>query len=295
MIPWIQVYSNLLTHPKTGKLVDALDLKHKDVEPECIAAGLLISLWTWAIQNAVTGDLSGMSNRSIAKAAGWRGNADKVADALRDAGFVDADNHLHDWEEYANLLMDIEEERKAKTRERVRKHRQKKTVCNVTDVTCNVTSVTSNAPTIHNITEHNNTVTIHHPHLEDDNAQNDAELGETFTAYLNKMPLSSGGADELKGFYKQFGKDVCLHALSIAVDNAALRWSYCRAILQGWASAKLTTLDQITAEESRRAAIKARGQAGKQFGLTGASCNEPDEVSTADLDRLVAQIGGMKS
>ena len=86
MIPWIQVYSNLITHPKTSKLADLLKLSSKATVPNVVATGLLISLWTWAVQNAYSGDLSGCSDRAIADAARYRQNPQGFVNALTEAG-----------------------------------------------------------------------------------------------------------------------------------------------------------------------------------------------------------------
>lgn len=126
MIPWIQVYSNLPQHPKTTKLADELGLASAALNPNVLAVGLVVSLWTWAIQNAYNGDLSGCSQRAIAEACLWKKKPETLVKALQKAGFLDADMKLHDWEEYACLLVEQEENRRAKTRDRVRKHREKK-------------------------------------------------------------------------------------------------------------------------------------------------------------------------
>lgn len=150
MIPWIQVYSNLPQHPKTTKLADELGLTSTALNPNVLAVGLVVSLWTWAIQNAYNGDLSGCSQRAIAEACLWKKKPETLVKALQKAGFLDADMKLHDWEEYACLLVEQEENRRAKTRDRVKRYREKKAAdgnapCNAP---CNVTETPSNAPTI---------------------------------------------------------------------------------------------------------------------------------------------------
>lgn len=153
MIPWIQVYSNLPQHPKTSRLADELGLSSAAVNPNVLAVGLLVSLWTWAIQNAYNGDLSGCSNRSIAEACLWKKKPETLVNALIKAGFLDADKKLHDWDEYACLLIDQEENRKAKTRDRVKRFRERKAAensansngycngkCNVTETPCNAST-----------------------------------------------------------------------------------------------------------------------------------------------------------
>lgn len=155
MIPWIQVYSNLPQHKKTSRLAEELKISSAVVDPNMVAVGILIGLWTWAIQNAYDGDLSECSARTIANACQWKKKPETLVAALKKTGWLDADMRLHDWEEYAVLLIDQEENRKAKTRDRVNRYRSKKAAsCNVTQcATCNVTDTLCNAPTVPNLTK----------------------------------------------------------------------------------------------------------------------------------------------
>jgi len=125
VIPWIQVYSNLTHHPKTSRLADELGLANTPVSANTAAAGILVSLWTWAVQNAYDGDLSRCSVRTIAEECGWRKKPETLMRALINAGFLDADMRIHDWEEYAVLLMDAESEKRRKVRERVARYRER--------------------------------------------------------------------------------------------------------------------------------------------------------------------------
>lgn len=157
MIPWIQVYSNLIKHPKTYALADELKLSSKDASPNAIAAGLIISLWLWASQNASDGDLSRCTPRAIAEAAEYRKKPEAFVDALIKVRFLDPDKKLHDWEDHAAMLIDsIERSNKnnASRQQRYRDRRNSKhndsdsvTTASDSNVTRNVTSnVTSNAP-----------------------------------------------------------------------------------------------------------------------------------------------------
>ena len=58
-------------HPKTDRLVDELGLASSAVSPNIVAVGILVSLWTWAIQNAYDGDLSKCSLRLLLPATGF--------------------------------------------------------------------------------------------------------------------------------------------------------------------------------------------------------------------------------
>lgn len=160
MIPWIQVYSNLPQHPKTTKLADELGLTSAALDPNVLAVGLVVSLWSWAIQNAHNGDLSGCSARAIAGACQWKKKPETLVKALQKAGFLDEDMRLHDWEEYACLLMEQEENRRAKTRERVKRYRDRKAADGNApgNAPCNVTETPGNAPTIPDLTRPNLTI-----------------------------------------------------------------------------------------------------------------------------------------
>lgn len=165
MIPWIQVYSNLLRHPKTTNLADELGLASSHVSPNVIAAGMLVSLWLWAAQNATDGDLSRCSDRAIAEAAEYRKKPDKLVAALIKTRWLDQDRKLHDWSEYASLLRDVEARNKENTKNRVKRYRDRKKLkeaaeeqegVTVTDGDCNgygnVTRNECNAGTLPNLT-----------------------------------------------------------------------------------------------------------------------------------------------
>lgn len=157
MIPWIQVYSNLIKHPKTYALADELKITCAAASPNAVAAGMMVSLWLWAAQNATDGDLSKCSVRAIAEAAEYRKSPSIFVTALKEVGWLDADMKLHDWDEYATLLVDYNERQREKTKERVRRHREKKKAArNDAADECNgernVTDTPRNASTLPNLT-----------------------------------------------------------------------------------------------------------------------------------------------
>lgn len=126
MIPWIQVYSNLIKHPKTTALADELGIRSADANPNAVAAGMLVALWLWAAQNAADGDLSACSDRAIAEAAEYKKKPSVFVAALMKTRWLDSDKKLHQWEEYASLLQDMLDRQKANTAERVRRHRERR-------------------------------------------------------------------------------------------------------------------------------------------------------------------------
>ncbi len=118
--PWIQIYASLPEHPKTYALAAALHLQ------QYAAVGLLVSLWSWAANNALDGDLTHFPDRAITRACGVTKNAARLIPALVEAGFVDQDERgrrLHDWQDYAGLLLIGEQQRRDKHREKMRRLR----------------------------------------------------------------------------------------------------------------------------------------------------------------------------
>ena len=123
MTPWIQIYSNLPEHPKIYQLADTLETGN------CEAVGVVVSLWLWAAKNAPDGDLSRFPVRALGDAVGWRGDTKRLYQSLVACGFIDEDGEntrLHDWEEYAVRLMEINDRKKKQELERYRRYRQQK-------------------------------------------------------------------------------------------------------------------------------------------------------------------------
>ena len=113
---WIQVHQTLKDH---RKLYDAAD--ELEVTPPHMM-GLLISFWLWALDNAPTGQLTGITPRMIARAAQYDGQAEKLAGALIRAGWLDekedGDLEIHDWYEYAGKLIDQRKAEKERSQRR---------------------------------------------------------------------------------------------------------------------------------------------------------------------------------
>ncbi len=115
---WLEVHQGLREHRKLYACADELN-----VEP-VLLLGTLVSLWLWALDNAQSGSLAGVSNRSIARAAKWpERKADKLVEALISNGWIDRDGDnlvLHDWNDYTGRLMDrraADADRKRRARE----------------------------------------------------------------------------------------------------------------------------------------------------------------------------------
>ncbi|WP_308637694.1 DnaD domain-containing protein [Paenibacillus silvisoli] len=116
---WIELHQSLWTHKKTIILAALLDIN------ETYAAAHLSRFWTWALDNAQDGNLTGLPDRVIAVGAGWQGDASIFAQALVRAGWLDREGDsllIHDWHDYAGRLV----EKRAANKERMRGARSKK-------------------------------------------------------------------------------------------------------------------------------------------------------------------------
>lgn len=96
---WIEFHQSLVSHRKLYALATALNVSR------ATAAGHLAFLWTWALDNAPSGDLGDVEDGVIKLAADWPKKAPVFIEGLLSAGFLNADRTLHDWDEYAGRLM----------------------------------------------------------------------------------------------------------------------------------------------------------------------------------------------
>lgn len=112
---WIQVHQQLKDHRKLLTAADELE-----IEPAHML-GLLVSFWLWALDNAPTGSLDGISNRMIARAAQWERDPDDFVEAITAAGLLKSTPdglEINDWYEYAGKLIDRREAEKNRSRRR---------------------------------------------------------------------------------------------------------------------------------------------------------------------------------
>lgn len=118
---WIEAHQGLGNHIKTIKLRKTLKMKKTEV------IGTLLLLWWWAMDNAPEGDLKDLEEGDLAEICEYKGKQN-LFDALIDAGFVDADKKIHDWEDYIGKLIDrrkADAERKRTSRRQTPDNRKK--------------------------------------------------------------------------------------------------------------------------------------------------------------------------
>lgn len=115
---WIESHQSLGRHPKLKRLAKLLDVSLPT------AVGHLHYLWWWALDFAESGDLSNFTPEELAAEALWEGDPQRFVGSLREAGFLDANGQLHDWDEYTGRLVD----KRQTNRERQRAYRERKRI-----------------------------------------------------------------------------------------------------------------------------------------------------------------------
>ena len=96
---WTQLRGGTYRHRKVRRL--SLAIGCSDME----ARGLLLSLWSWAIDAEPGGDLTGHTAEDLAYTLDWQGDAVRMLSGLLSAGILDRDTDtgrltIHNWGEY---------------------------------------------------------------------------------------------------------------------------------------------------------------------------------------------------
>ncbi len=128
---WIESHQQLGRHPKTKAAARGLGITRVQM------VGHLHYLWWWALDFAEDGDLSDIDPADIAEEAMWEDDPLAFINVLVETGFLTADKHINDWDDYTGRLVAQRES----NRERQRRHRDKAKIAETTP-----TSVTSQQP-----------------------------------------------------------------------------------------------------------------------------------------------------
>lgn len=119
---WIELHDTLPDHPKVIRASASLKID-KDA-----FTGKLIRLWVWALNNREDGRLLEEEEDTIAEIMRFKGKPAGLIAALLDARLIEKTEdgyRIHDWEEHVSMLMAKREKKRAQTRERVKRNREK--------------------------------------------------------------------------------------------------------------------------------------------------------------------------
>lgn len=97
----------------------------------------------------------------------------------------------------------------------------------------------------------------------------DPVIAKVMTAYMDRINPTPSQicVDELTGFARELGAEVCVHAMSVALDEKKTQWSYIRAILRGYRDDGVRCLADIQAREEKRGRNRAREPNRKKDGF----------------------------
>ncbi len=116
---WIELHQTLPKNKKTIKLKRELGIK----TPQ--AVGHLCMLWLWALDNTTDGDISEFTADDIAEVCEWKKDSEKFYAALINAGLIDGDLRIHDWDEYFGRLMAKREVNREQAKARQKRYRER--------------------------------------------------------------------------------------------------------------------------------------------------------------------------
>lgn len=89
-----------ISHPKMEALIELLGI------PRYSAVGILECLWDWSRRYAIQGNVGKWPDKTIAKAIGWKGQPEKLVNALVDTGWLDRHPRerlvIHDIQKHAD-------------------------------------------------------------------------------------------------------------------------------------------------------------------------------------------------
>ena len=118
---WVAVHQQLKDHRKLRDLYRRLNVSRQE------AAGILVFIWMWALDNADrSGKLLSTTKEDIADAAMWKGDPDVLYNALVESRWldvIDGDIYIHDWDDFNKPFFDYIDK---KERDKQRKRKEKK-------------------------------------------------------------------------------------------------------------------------------------------------------------------------
>ena len=285
---WIESNQEIGRHPKTKKLARLLDISI------VAAIGHLHYLWWWALDFAQDGYIGKYDEFDIAEACMWVGEHQCFVDALIQAGFVDkteAGLSIHDWFDYAGRLIIQKDIKKEKTKERVKRFRDKSSkTCNADVMLCNaptVPNLTVPDPTIHNPTVPNLNI-INNIIPREDELDSETSVPEAVDLKLvvkglsdNSRPIGTqavewaeknwgrmipkGDADSIIAWCDEFSTSgsedpdaVVIEGLKCCLDADVRNVKYLRAVLTDWRESGILSVDQVKAREAEHLSQKKR-------------------------------------
>lgn len=220
---WIESHQSLGTHRKVLELCQLLDIEDTQ------AIGLLHYFWWWALDNAASGDITGITPDTIAIACHWnhpgqgrKRDSKRLFDALLTANFLELNANkvlIHDWDDYAGKLI------KAREIDRIR-HRVKHADSTGTPSELRRNSEATVPNSIY-IKE------IHKEKTENGEREKQPEVSNVFKSYEENIGiLTPMVADQLKSLLEDYSEEKINAAIQEAVKSNAKSLRYITKVLE---------------------------------------------------------------
>ncbi len=240
------------------------------------------------------GDLSKYDAADIEDACEWDGEPGKLYSALRDSKFVDHDNVIHDWYDYAGRLVEKREQNK----ERKRRSRAKKVEVQTghADVTRDDNVTDSSVTGLPNPTQPNPT----EPNHTEQNTTNNTVPPDSNTVVVEMNPyrmfenegfgtISPVIAEQLSDLVETFGERWVCEALKRSVVAGKRKISYVVGILKNW---KSEGVDEPWTKEPPKRVIP-RGNQKPEIPIAVDS-DPPEDVSDEEFHRMIQEAKKMQ-
>lgn len=240
MAAWIELHVNLPTHKKTRRLARLLGLSVPQDIPQVV--GYLCVFWSWSIENASDGALSGFDAQDVADAAGWMGDPDVFLGAMIESGFLDDEDDglfIHDWLDYAGRYLEYKnrndtKRQKAKERQRKRRAKDDEQKNESEKDTEEWQKEKPEDPVPDAISSQ-----LYDPQW--------AKVAEEYERNIGMLPMGTS-LDLLQSYVDDLGAEVVCKAIEI-VNKASPNnpHTYLRSILKKWVENDINTLDKVEA------------------------------------------------
>ena len=287
MVPWIQVYSNVLTHAKTYELAQKLNIKNY------AAVGLMVSLWSWCAINAPDGDITKYPPKAIVDATGFEASSSRKVEnfykILLEVRIISKEKNkilIRNWDKYAVLLQETIDKQKKKTAERVRRYRENKKANEATDAVdydvtlhesdvtlqtninsfdpeeCNVTETLCNGSTVPNLTVPNLTYSDDDGDVararEDTESENvEKNPDELFMTFFGKYPTDHE-RDHCQTILDRRDHSVVVHAFQAASNTDNKNFAYVLGVLNNYQHRGVKDIGDVAMDDIRHDEAKRR-------------------------------------
>jgi DnaD/phage-associated family protein len=241
---WVKFHYDVVQNRKTDRLATELKLQ------PYAAVGILASLWSWATEYAIDGDLTEYTDAAIARAVYWNRSAGLLVSSLIKCGFIDEEEgrrKIHDWDEHTGKL----QEQRKMTRERVTRHREKAKCNALHNAECNSDVTKQSKSKSKNIYDTPYGRVING--TDDDTEEGKKEACKMFAENMSEAYVTPAAVSGISDWCDLLGTDLVKLAIEQSAKRGKKPFSYVEAILREWSELGLKTKDDVTAHLESKA------------------------------------------